>query len=294
MAGWFGKTLSFSVGAGIAALLAATSPQLQHIIPVDLSPRLLWHFGAPPANATVPYACLPQAYTTQIVSLDPLVIYIENFLGRADIDSLLAAADGLFKPSTTTKYGRTVRDTERTSWSAALPMEQAAVRCVLDRARAFMGTMFAPGRDEMGLPQLVRYKPKQKFNKHMDWYPNGVPSADDRDRRWNRPVSFFAILADNCTEGETYFPHIHAVAPQHRADKDQMSWREHEDGGLAFKPVAGNALFWVNLHANGTGDRRTEHAGLPVTEGLKIAMNIWPKQYTGPEAWSPEEKISEL
>jgi prolyl 4-hydroxylase len=56
-------------------------------------------------------------------------------------------------------------------------------------------------------------------------------------------------------------------------------WREHENGGLAFRPVAGNAIFWVNLHANGTGDERTNHAGLPLGKGRKTAMNIWPRQY---------------
>jgi len=289
MAGWVSKALSFSAGAGIA-LLAATSQYLQQLSPGGI----YWRFGPPTANETNHFTCLPQAYTTKIVSTDPLLIYIEDFLSRNDIDSLLAASDGLFKPSMTTKYGRTVRDTERTSSSAALPVEEAVVACVLDRARNFMGTMLAPGRDEMGSPQLVRYKPKQKFNKHMDWYPNWVPSADGSDRKWNRPASFFVILHDNCTEGETYFPHIQAVAPQHRADKRSIPWREHEDGGLAFKPIAGNALFWINLHTNGTGDKRTEHAGLPVKEGLKIAMNIWPKQYMGPAAWTPEETASEL
>ena len=54
---------------------------------------------------------------------------------------------------------------------------------------------------------------------------------------------------------------------------------EQEDGGLAFRPIAGNAVFWVNLHANGTGDMRTRHAGLPLESGRKTAMNIWPRQY---------------
>lgn len=48
---------------------------------------------------------------------------------------------------------------------------------------------------------------------------------------------------------------------------------------IAFRPVRGNALFWVNLDANGTGDSRTLHAGLPLQDGLKTAMNIWPRQY---------------
>lgn len=53
----------------------------------------------------------------------------------------------------------------------------------------------------------------------------------------------------------------------------------HEDGGLAFRPTNGNALFWMNLHADGAGDKRTMHAGLPVGEGLKTAMDIWPRQF---------------
>lgn len=49
--------------------------------------------------------------------------------------------------------------------------------------------------------------------------------------------------------------------------------------GVLFHPIAGNAIFWVNLHANRTGDERNIHAGLPVIEGEKIAMNIWPPMY---------------
>lgn len=55
-------------------------------------------------------------------------------------------------------------------------------------------------------------------------------------------------------------------------------WREHE-GGTAFTPVEGNALFWVNLMPSGRGDKRVMHAGLPVEEGRKTAMNIWPRGF---------------
>jgi prolyl 4-hydroxylase len=122
-------------------------------------------------------------------------------------------------------------------------------------------------------------------------------NADD-SRTWNRVASFFAILQDNCTEGETHFPFVKGIVPQSPRGEpawrggleDQIQrnqtelkplWREQEKGGLAFRPVAGNAIFWVNLYPKGTGDPRTNHAGLPLGEGLKTAMNIWPRRYYG-------------
>jgi prolyl 4-hydroxylase len=51
--------------------------------------------------------------------------------------------------------------------------------------------------------------------------------------------------------------------------------------GVKFKPIRGNAVFWVNLDKDGKGDRRTVHAGLPIGEGEKIGLNIWPRKYFG-------------
>ncbi|GJD05299.1 2OG-Fe(II) oxygenase family oxidoreductase [Colletotrichum higginsianum] len=243
-----------------------------------------------------PFVCHAQNYTTQIVSLDPLVVYIHNFLGEADIAALLAAGEPAFRPSHVVKHGRTQGTPDRTSWSAGLPADDAAVRCVLHRAEAFMGTTLAPGRDEIGPPQLVRYTAAQRFNLHHDWYDAFQPDrVGGRDRRWNRVASFFAVLQDGCTGGETWFPALRAVTPQHLRDEreGEAPWRRHEDGGLAFRPVRGNAVFWVNLHANGTGDERVLHAGLPLGSGLKTAMNIWPRRYIGPEAWAEGQEPRE-
>lgn len=169
---------------------------------------------------------------------------------------------------------------DRTSSSARLRRDDPAVRCVLERSRGFAGTILAPAADEMGVPQLVRYEPGQQYGLHHDWWRVPHAAFDGSPRTFNRVVSFFAILRDNCTGGETHFPFLKPIAPQEGRGEDAASlWREHEDGGLAFKPVAGNALFWVNLFPNGTGDSRTVHAGLPVSGGEKIAMNIWPRQY---------------
>ncbi|KAK4231105.1 hypothetical protein QBC38DRAFT_451480 [Podospora fimiseda] len=235
-------------------------------------------------------------YRTELVSLDPLIIYIHNLISPTEIKSLLDTAEPLFAPSTVTKHGRKQNTNDRTSSSAGLPRDDATVKCVLGRARNFMGTMLRDGWDEMGAPQLVRYKKGERFNIHHDWFNNPLWANDGSDRRWNRVASFFAILQDNCTGGETHFPFAKAIAPpspigeplwggshddqvQKGVEEVKPLWREHEDGGLAFRPVAGNAIFWINLHPNGTGDLRTNHAGLPLDDGLKTAMNIWPRRY---------------
>ncbi|KAI1198357.1 hypothetical protein F5X97DRAFT_333375 [Nemania serpens] len=223
--------------------------------------------------------CEDQSYKTELISLEPLVIYIRDFFSTKDIDKMIEAGEDRFNPSVVNQGGRMVQNPYRTSWSAGLPAEDPAVQCVLERSKKFLGTIINPDEDEMGVPQLVRYTEGQEYNLHHDWLRIPQAAYDGSPRTFNRVASFFVILQDNCTGGETWFPFIKPVSPQPNEPEESRLWREHEDGGLAFKPVAGNGIFWVNLFPNGTGDMRTVHAGLPVTAGSKTAMNIWPRQY---------------
>ncbi|KAI0879869.1 uncharacterized protein GGS22DRAFT_182765 [Annulohypoxylon maeteangense] len=228
------------------------------------------------------FRCPQHTYTTEIISLDPLLIYIDSFLAPVEIEALLEAGESEFAPSQVYKRGRNQDTSDRTSSSAGLPRDNPTVQCVLERAEGFLGTMLDPSRDDIGPPQLVRYTAGQRFNRHRDWYERPQPVRKGmlgRGKGWNRIASFFAILQDQCTGGETWFPLINATIPLDADGKGDRLWKTHENGGLMFRPVSGNALFWVNLFANGTGDDRTIHAGLPVEEGLKTAMNIWPRKF---------------
>jgi prolyl 4-hydroxylase len=246
------------------------------------------------STTKTPFVCdTSHTYRTELVSLEPLIIYIHDLITPLEVASLLETAEPKFAPSQVTKYGRQQQTRDRTSSSAGLPRDDPTVMCVLDRTRTFLGTMLRDGWDEMGPPQLVRYSSGQRFNVHHDWYEYPQQAADGI-RRWNRVASFFAILEDACTGGETHFPFAKPIAPKPprgqpmwkgkvapppEGEEMRPLWREHEDGGLAFRPITGNAIFWVNLHPNGTGDPLTNHAGLPLITGKKTAMNIWPRHY---------------
>ncbi|GAB1312752.1 hypothetical protein MFIFM68171_02962 [Madurella fahalii] len=275
-------------------LLGLLIPTLQTHLPFPI-------FSTPPPPSE---PCPPHAYTTQLISLDPLLILIRNFIPPAERAAIIAAGTPLLVPSPineaagSTDAGNTQF---RTSHSAPLPGTDAAVACVLARAGGFAGTLLAPARDDVGPAQMVRYTPGQKFDLHHDWFRRpritDADAAAGRRRLYNRVATFFAVLGvENVTEGsgETWFPHVRAIESQvggggnqraeEEEEKGEQAWREHEDGGLAFQPVPGNALFWVNLMANGTGDARTLHAGLPVAGGVKYGMNIWPRRFFGPDA----------
>jgi prolyl 4-hydroxylase len=93
----------------------------------------------------------------------------------------------------------------------------------------------------------------------------------------NRLTSFFAYVAtSNLTGGGTNFPTLDA--PNDEWWCQFVDCDEPWDNVVTFRPVPGNAVFWQNLLEDGSGDPATIHAGLPVTSGSKLGMNIWTRQ----------------
>ena len=130
--------------------------------------------------------------------------------------------------------------------------------------------------------QIVKYdEGGDHYKSHADWFdaPKNDMSYNSEDGSTmpsNRLASIFAYLDDNCTRGETYFPFLPSVLDS--ADGNKFALADG-DTGLLVKPRRGNAIFWNNLHMNGSGDDRTFHAGLPVDSGTKIGLNIWSRYF---------------
>ncbi|OIW27776.1 hypothetical protein CONLIGDRAFT_655519 [Coniochaeta ligniaria NRRL 30616] len=259
-----------------------------------MKPYILPSRQQPPSP---PSTCPPHTCTTTLISLDPLLISIQSFISPSEATSLISLGIPLLTHSPITGSGTDTLDTRvRTSTSAPLPADDAVVSCVLARARSFLGPgVLDSGRDDMGAPQMVRYTAGQRFDVHADWFARPRMAAEDggagRRRLYNRVATIFVVLENNSTGGgETWFPRVDGGGEglvgggEREGQLGQSNWRVHEDGGLAFRAVPGNALFWVNLLPNGTGDARVVHAGLPIVDGVKTGMNIWPRTFFGPDA----------
>lgn len=115
--GWPSIARVIGLGAG-GALVALALPLLL---------LLLGTHSSPPAASP----CEAPAYHTELISLDPLLVYVHDFLRPHEMDSLLATAEPLFKPSQVTKAGRKLDSSVRTSSTAGLLLDDATVQCVL-------------------------------------------------------------------------------------------------------------------------------------------------------------------
>ncbi|KAE8373706.1 hypothetical protein BDV26DRAFT_296696 [Aspergillus bertholletiae] len=241
----------------------------------------------PKAN-TPAETCVDQRYRTEILSVDPLIMHIENFVNDREIDYVLNLGEPLFQDSQLfdNDQVRSVDKPYRSSSSAFLPYEDSVLDCIGRRALKFLGFVEHQAYERL---QVVRYYPGQEYNLHSDWLyrPKVSASPMDEGLEYNRLGSFFTYLGGNATGGETYFPFVKGAKPS--ADGRKYAIPANGEG-LVVKPTKGSALFWINLHpTNGTGDNRTFHAGLPVHQGVKYGMNLWTKHYKGSPILGPYE-----
>lgn len=78
-------------------------------------------------------------------------------------------------------------------------------------------------------------------------------------------------LRDTCEGGGTHFPRLQRPMGEKWCDVIECGPGE----GVTFKPKKGTAVFWMNFDEDGRGYKETIHAGMPVTSGQKIGLNIW-------------------
>lgn len=157
------------------------------------------------------------------------------------------------------------------------------MRCIEARARAFQGW-----RDEVWIERLrtQRYRPGGHYSHHYDWSSSWGG--------WGRVSSFMAWVDASAGDGGelagggTEFPLLRRLSLDERwcrfieceqvaAGDSSQSQDAIANHGVVFKPIAGNAVYWENFRPDGTGRgwEETWHAGLPVTQGLKVGLNIW-------------------
>ncbi|CAI4220120.1 unnamed protein product [Parascedosporium putredinis] len=228
-------------------------------------------------EAAAPYTCTHPPYKIHLFSQSPLVIYIAGFLTPDERAHLLHLAGDTFTHSAiNTSNGTTISDSIRTSSSTTVALDDPVVQCIESRALAFQGLPGLP-RSHLEPIQLVRYAAGEHYHFHTDWFVD--PAHSTARFGGQRTTSFFGYVGvgDGTTGGGTNFPVLDIP-------DDDPAWcrfvdcDEARDRGVTFRPIEGNVVFWQNVGPDGLGDDRTLHAGLPVTSGWKVGMNIWTRE----------------
>ncbi|KAL3464381.1 hypothetical protein BJX64DRAFT_254864 [Aspergillus heterothallicus] len=113
-----------------------------------------------------------------------------------------------------------------------------------------------------------RYNVSGHYTHHYDW------AGTARDRGGDRLSTFMVYLKAECKGGGTNFPRMRRPRDRRWCDFVDCEQKEGREG-VTFKPIKGNAVFWENLRADGSGYPETWHAAFPVEEGEKVGLNIW-------------------
>jgi prolyl 4-hydroxylase len=211
------------------------------------------------------FVCKAGSYTTEIISIDPLLIYINDFVDEGDIRGLIA--EGCVLPSilsfpsspfqcfllkivdSNSEQSPQPRETRslpprletplrRTHLLLRRPFAFLPSRAMYPPLRSILHKLLFPPSGDFGTPQLVHYEKGEKFDVHHDWYEEPQPLRGKHGRWFNRVASFFVYLEGECSGGKTWFPYIDVKG------QGEGKWRKlEEDGGTAFAPKGGNALF---------------------------------------------------
>jgi hypothetical protein len=189
------------------------------------------------------------------LSEDPQIRTAPGLLSAELCDTLIARARpmlGRARIYNELKGGGT-RGQERSNSSAHFDLLAAdlVVLAVCERLCALAGL---PAIHAESL-QVLHYDVGEAYAPHVDfWEPSFEGNAATLAKHGQRVVTVLVYLNENGLEGgETDFPRL----------------------GIRHRGKTGDGLMFRNVDAEGRGDYRTLHAGLPPTQGEKWLLSLW-------------------
>ena len=188
-----------------------------------------------------------RTFQSDLLSETPHVRLFPGFFTGAECAFLIEAATPALEPSAVVDpaTGRLIANPVRTSDAAAFAFvaENPAIHALNRRIAKASGTDAANGEPL----QVLRYVPGQEYKPHFD----AIGTEANQ-----RVLTFLVYLNDDYERGETEF-----LA-----------------NGLSVKGRTGDGLLFRNADENGRADPASQHAGLPVINGVKFLASRWIRQ----------------
>jgi len=178
----------------------------------------------------------------------PRVGVIENFLPKSFCAWLIQRAQPKLQPANLKGAGQS---SHRTNSGAGFSLLDSDLILQMINARA---------ADAIGIPlenqeptNVLNYQKGEEYKPHFDFITASGANAMELGAVGQRVATVLIYLNDGYDGGETVFP--------------TLNW--------SFKGKPGDALVFWNVDEAGAPDRRTLHAGAPVTRGEKWLYSKW-------------------
>jgi prolyl 4-hydroxylase len=198
----------------------------------------------------------PQAYTSRIISLEPKIILIDDFLTPEECSHLQQAARDKLEKSTVVDNttGQSVPYDHRSSFGMYFYRNHDEVVCNIEQR--IMGLVNVPLLNLEPF-QLLRYGPGQEYRAHYDYFDPDIQGSQIHLQRGGQRFATLIMYLNEVEQGgDTGFPNV----------------------GIRVIPKVGRAVLFYNVQLNGQPDPMTLHSGDPVVAGEKWITTCWLRQ----------------
>ena len=211
--------------------------------------------------AEMPPGAYGNAGKISVLSEEPRVFLIENFLTHQECDHLIKRAKPLLKRSTVVSdqmENGNVNALDDARTSKGMFLEKPTKDPILKRIEKRIAELTQLPEDNGEGMQILSYGLYAEYKPHYDFFDPDTPGgAACYNRGGQRLASLIIYLADTAEGGETIFPY---------AD-------------VSVKPIKGNAVLFYNCTPDGTEDPLSLHGSAPVLSGEKWVAVKWLRQH---------------
>ncbi|KAF3330219.1 prolyl 4-hydroxylase subunit alpha-1-like protein [Carex littledalei] len=200
------------------------------------------------------------------VSWKPRIFLYKGFLSNEECDHIIKLSKSKLGKSMVVdnESGNSVMSEVRTSSGMFLDKRQDEVIARIEERIATWTLLPEENAENI---QVLRYDLTEKYDAHFDYFSDKHNQA----RGGHRYATVLMYLSDVEMGGETVFPDAEGWESQ---PKDN-TFSDCAKGGLAVKPVKGDAVLFYSLHPNGVPDPKSLHASCPVLKGEKWSAPKW-------------------
>ena len=190
-------------------------------------------------------------YKEEILSENPKIVYIHNFITEEEANHIIKLANELKKPSTidSKESPVTLSANIRSSNTAHLGKSRDIIVKNIEQKASNYTNLNINYIEPL---QVAVYEKGQKYNPHYDFFDTHSNVIEQYGNRTKTILVYLNDLSDNAG-GNTYFPKL----------------------DLRVKPKALDAIYFENM-SNGNLNYDTLHAGEEIlNDSKKYAINIW-------------------